>query len=250
MATTKRINTSSTATMALVFAAAFALSTPLAAVDEQSQRHSYQKGQAIDFLFLNQKPDTEQALKDYFGAVFPIVKEAGYTPLPGFRITQSPTQGNYHPAVLVIASWRSPESRAHAMRTIEERVPDFHQQRRDIWSSFDMTVYTMQEDVAFTVRSDKVYTLTAYWQEPGSRFAGFKREWLRKTRQAGGSIQLELEDGVSPFGYRYDPDYMVITEWERLTDFEQFTKENLAMDHEPIRHVNQFILDLVPRKKP
>jgi len=214
----------------------------------REQLFAYQKGQVVDFLFINQKPGTEQALKDYFGSVFPIVKDAGYSPLPGFRILQSPTQGNYHPDVLAIASWRSLESRARAMRSIEDQVPGFHQRRRDIWSSFDMTVYTMEQDVSFTVSTNKTYTLTAYWEKTGSRFDNFKQEWLRKTRQAGGQVQLELEEGTSPFGYRYQPDYLAITEWESRTAFEKFNKENLAMDHGPVQHVNQFILDLLPKK--
>ncbi len=229
----------------------FALAAAPATATGQSRDriYTYQKGQVVDFLFLNQKPGTEQALKEYFGTVFPIAKDAGYTPLPGFRIRQSPTQGNYHPDVLAIASWRSQESRNQAMRAIDNQVPNFHQRRSDIWSTFNMTVYTMQQDVSFAVSEDKLYTLTAYWQEPGSRFGKFKQKWLRETRQAGGQIQLELEDGTSPFGYRYDPDYMAITEWESPAAFKKFNQENLAMDHGSVQHVNQFILDLVPGKK-
>ena len=93
---------------------------------------NFEKGQAIDILFLEAKPETDQKLKDYFAAVFPIVKDAGYRPMPGLRIPQSPTQGNYHPSTLVMASWRDAASRAQAMTRIEEAVPDFHQRRRDI----------------------------------------------------------------------------------------------------------------------
>lgn len=211
--------------------------------------HTFKKGQAIDFLFLSQKPDTRELLQDYFAAVFPIVKEAGYQPMPGFRIPQSPTQGNYHPNQLVVAGWRDGTSRQAAMDAIEANVEGFHQWRRDIWSSFNMTVYEMQQDVTFTASSEKTYTLTAYWQEDDRAFGSFKRQWLEKTREAGGNVLVELENGMSPFGYHYNPDFMVLVEWATPEAFESFHQHNLAMDHASVRHVNQFVLDLVPAKK-
>lgn len=217
--------------------------------EPQEVVHSFKKGQAIDFLFLDQKPETRELLKEYFATVFPIALEAGYQPLPGFGISQSPTQGNYHPNHLALAAWKDTASRQAAMQAIEAQVPGFHQWRRDIWSSFNMTVYEMQNDVSFTVSSEKTYMLTAYWQEDDAAFGSFKQSWLKKAKQAGGHVLVELENGMSPFGYHYNPDYMVIVEWATPEASEKFHRQNLAMDHGSVQHVNQFILDLVPAKK-
>ena len=207
---------------------------------------NFEQGQAIDILFLEAKPETDEKLKEYFAAVFPIVKDAGYRPLPGLRIYQSPTQGNYHPGTLVMASWRDAASRAEAMERIEEAVPDFHQRRRDIWSSFAMTVYEMEEPVSFAVDSEGTYVLTAYWQKDDVErgFEAFKKDWSSRMHRAGGQLVLELEGGSSPFGYRYDPDHLTITRWQSAESFETFYRQNLAMDHQPVEHVNQFILEL------
>lgn len=221
----------------------------MAAADEPREvTFTFQKGQAVDFLFLTQKPETEKLLEDYFGAVFPIVKEAGYQPRPGFGISQSPTQGNHHPSRLVIASWRDSASRQRAMGSIESQVPDFHQRRRDIWSTFDMSVYEMEQDVSWTVSSEKTYVLTAYWQAEGGPFTTFKQQWLQGAKRSGGRLVVELEDGMSPFGYHYNPDYMAIVEWATPAAFEAFYETNLAMDHRSVQHVNQFILELPPAK--
>ena len=206
--------------------------------------YAYEKGQALDILFLASKPDTQDQLKDYFQAVFPIAQAAGYQPLPGFKLSQAPTQGNYHPSQLVLATWKDRASRAKAMVDIEAAVPDFHQRRREIWSSFAMTVYEIKEDTSFTAYSDRLYVLTAYWAKESGSFRSFKRAWRKKAQAKGGAVQLELEDGFSPFGYRHDPDYLTITEWESREAFDSFYADNLAMDHSAVEHVNQFILDL------
>ena len=58
----------------------------------------------------------------------------------------------------------------------------------------------------------------------------------------GGKTVVELMDGKSPFGYYYQPDYLVITEWKDKATFDAFYQANIKMKQEGVKHVNQFLL--------
>ncbi|MEM1182387.1 MAG: hypothetical protein AAGM22_28835 [Acidobacteriota bacterium] len=209
--------------------------------DDADVTLTVEKGEALDVLFLTTKPDTQEKLGDYFATVSPIVKKAGYTPKPGFAL--SATRGNYDPSRVVFASWRSPEDRAEAMAAIDANVENFHERRREIWSSFNMTVYTMENDVAVAMDADKTYVMTAYWRTDGDGFDAFTKSWRKSAGRAGGTVVLELEDGWSPFGYRYDPDYLAITEWKSDKAFETF-HAGLGIDTAAVSHVDEWVLDV------
>ncbi len=208
----------------------------------QSKTKSYvqKKGQVFDLLFINRKPDAKWKLQNYFKTVFPIAKKMGYHPLPGLAVAGSPTQGNYHPDAMVFGYWDSLNGREKFFQDIENTIPDFHQKRRDIWSTFGLTYYELKEDLSFQIDPDRYNITTAYWHNDKQSFKKFKQEWIQKSKTTGGKIEIEFVEGTSPFGYHYDPDYLVITSWENKAAFEKFYKENLKMNHSSVKHVNQF----------
>ena len=66
--------------------------------------------------------------------------------------------------------------------------------------------------------------------------------WKKALEETGGTIKLELTQGKSPTGYEYNPDYMVISQWESQKAFEAFQALNVSMDTDFLMHVNQFVL--------
>ena len=53
---------------------------------------------------------------------------------------------------------------------------------------------------------------------------------------------MELVNGKSPEGYVYNPDYMAIAQWETKEEFNAFQKENLKIDADFLKNINQFAL--------
>ncbi|MEM1123139.1 MAG: hypothetical protein AAGJ18_22040, partial [Bacteroidota bacterium] len=165
-----------------------------------------------------------------------------YQPLPGFAIGEM-TQGNHQPAIFALGKWASLAKREQFLVDIEEKVVDFHEQRRALWSTFDLTYFEMPADVSFQIDRNKVNVVTAYWQDEETDFKQFKKAFTKKAKKAGGTALVELTNGISPFGYYYQPDYLVITEWDNRAKFDAFHRENTKMDHEGVKHVNQFLLN-------
>lgn len=203
---------------------------------------SYKKGQVLDIIFLNTKKDTEAALDNYFKTAFPVATKYGYTGQGGLGLTENPTQGNYHPEVMVFGVWTSLKQRKDFLVNIESEMPEFHQERRKIWSSFNLTYWEMKDDLSFTVNSEKFNVATLYWQKDEKSFNQFKAAWNNRAKKSGGKEILTLTNGDSPFGYHFDPDYLVITEWDSKAAFEKFHKESLKLNHDAVKHVNQFII--------
>ncbi len=213
-------------------------------VQAQDQVKSYvlQKGQVFDIICLRTNEDVKEDLDEYFKRFFPVAQEMGYVPLKGLKVTESPTQGNYWPTVLALGTWKDIDGRTQFLERMTKEEPDFHTMRRKIWNSFYLTYWQVQEDQSFNIDPSKFNVVTAYWQKDERAFRKFKSAWRETFQESGGEYILELTDGSSPFGYHYDPDYLVITTWEDREAFERFTQENLELDHGGVEHVNQFVV--------
>lgn len=212
----------------------------------QAQKKTYafdfKKGEVFDILLITNKPNNEPLFDKYKKTAFPVAMGLSYQPLPGFAIAEL-TQGNHQPEVMGLGKWSSLEKREQFLVDIEEKVLDFHQQRRALWSNFELTYFEMPQDVSFEINRNKVNVVTAYWQKDGADFAKFKKAFAKKTKKAGGATLIELTNGTSPFGYYYQPDYLVITEWDDRAEFDAFYQENIKMDRAAIQHVHQFLLN-------
>lgn len=205
----------------------------------QAQTINLKKGEVLDILVLSSKPDTDKLFDVFKQTAFPVAFSMSYQPLPSFRVTNY-TQGNHQPESFIFAKWDSKEIREKFIVEIEKKVPDFHKQRQGIFSYFGLTYYTMQKNTSFEVNPEKYNVVTAYWQNEKISFDNFKYDWLQKSNASGGKIIIELTHGKSPFGYYYQPDYLVITQWNSKEAFEAFYKKDLKMNHKGIKHVNQF----------
>lgn len=228
-----------------VFTAVYAVATLMvsSATFAAEKTYTLEAGQVIDFLFLTRRPNSEEALKAYARDAIAEARALDYKGLGGFSLTRRPTQGNYFPESLIMGAWPGDfKDRADALDSLLEAVPDLYQRRLDIWSRFDMTNYELKEDKSFTVDTDKIQILTAYWLKDEEGFERFKAKFLSTAWSTGADIKLELTDGRSPFGYEYVPHYTVLAEWDTQAEFDRFLEANLAMDHSSVRHVNQFYL--------
>ncbi|WP_108803288.1 hypothetical protein [Aquimarina sp. Aq107] len=204
--------------------------------------YNFKKGEILDILLLTTKPGTKKDFEKYKKTIFPVGIEKTYKPLPGFGISET-TQGNIQPSNFIFGKWKDLKNREEFIAQIEGIVPDFHVQRRNIWSLFNLTYYEMPQDISFKIDKNKYNVATSYWKKETTSFKKFKELWLQKSSANGGKKIIELTNGKSVVGYYHNPDLLVITQWESKAAFDSFYKENLKMNHKGILHVNQFVLN-------
>ncbi len=211
----------------------------------QSNIVSYdlKKGEAFDFLFLTTKKGSAETFKEYRQKAFPVAAEMSYSQLPGFKITQV-VQGEYEPKGMVLGKWKSIALREQFLDEIEGRVPNFHEMRKKIWPLFSMTYYEVPKDLSFQLDMDKIVVATACWKKENtpSEFKNSLQQWKSAVKATNGIIKIEFTNGKSPRGYVYNPDHMIIAEWDSQADFEAFQKKNINMDSSFLKNLNQFVL--------
>lgn len=207
----------------------------------QAKTLSFKKGEVLDILLFTGKPNFSKLFPRYKETAFAFALKTGYQPQPVLSIAET-TQGGLQPGSFVFGKWTDLASRKKFLNEITTEVPDFHAQRRAMWSSFYLAYYEMKEDTSFEINPEKVIVATAYWKDGSGSFSGFKKEWLKKVKNQGGKLLLELNDAMSSVGYMYKPDYMVLTEWNDSTSFDAFNKATMEMGEKGIQNVNQFII--------
>ncbi len=203
---------------------------------------SLKKGQVFDLLLLNTRTGVEEKRKAYFDEVFPMATAGGYNYIPGYKVTETPTQGNYYPDFLALASWNSHADMTQTMKKIKDGVADFDQRRREIWSTFNITHFTMTEDIIFTTDPGKCQVVTMYWRKSDKSFNAFKKSWLEEAKKKGADVKFVLTGGESPMQYYHNPDVVFLTEWDDKNTFDQFLATYSEMDHSGILKVNEFIV--------
>ncbi|OEK05802.1 hypothetical protein BFP71_06695 [Roseivirga misakiensis] len=208
----------------------------------QERTYDLKKGEAFDIILFNQVPESGEILNKYFASAVSEAQAFGYVPQKGFKVDEVPFQGNYWPKTIIIGKWKNYLKRVNFTTEITDKVPDFHEMRRQIWSTFSLTYWEVKEDRTVKMDLGKYNVMTAYWADKGSAFKKFNDQWLKTAKASGGNVVLELSGGTSPFGYNYNPDYLTITSWENKEAFEAFRRKNLAMSHEGVKHVNQFAI--------
>lgn len=206
-----------------------------------TKKWDFKKGEVLDILLFKGKPELPQLFPKYKETAFAFALEKGYQPQPFLAVTET-TQGGYQPDTFVIAKWTNLAGRKAFTNEILDKVPDFHQQRRAMWSSFYLAYYEVKKDISFEANPDKILVATSYWKDDSSAFMSFKKEWLKKAKNNGGKVLLELNGATSPVGYMYKPDFIILTEWNDRAAFDTFAAENLKMGEKGIENVNQFII--------
>lgn len=207
----------------------------------QSRTLTFKKGEVLDILLFTGKPDFSKLFPRYKETAFTFALKTGYQPQPILTITET-TLGGIQPGSFVFGKWTNLASRKKFLNEITTKVPDFHEQRRAMWSSFYLAFYEMDKDVSFDINPEKVIVATAYWKDDSGSFMNFKKEWLNKVQSNGGNVVLELNDAMSSVGYMYKPDYMVLTTWNDRAAFDAFANASMKMGEKGIENVNQFII--------
>lgn len=197
------------------------------------------KGQVLDFLNAIRKPDTDDAMNEYFGKVFPPAQNYGFKLDATFVTIAPPTQGNYHAQFFGVSSWVNEEGRTkwddHKMEY------DYKQARREIWSVFNLAFYKdLKEDIEFTVSDDKLYVITSYWIDNMKSFQKAKNKTTHNMVAKGGKEILSIGKGESPLGYHYEPDVITITEWETQEAFDAYlANNNISTKENGVKNVQQ-----------
>lgn len=208
--------------------------------DPQKQTVTINKGQVLDVLSAIRKPDTDEALNNYFSNVFPSAQQNGFKIDAQFIPIAPPTQGNYHPDFFSLMSWPDSESQDKFRQAAKKLDYKYHDARKEIWSVFNLTSYEqLEENIEFTVTEGKVYVITAYWVDDMESFRKAKEKGSSKLEKAGGSLKLVLGKGHSPMGYVYEPNVISITEWENEEAFDKFI-QNSKSGNEGVTNINQW----------
>lgn len=208
--------------------------------------YALKKGQVFDVLLRTNNDQASQATKDRFDrGVIPRVLKLGYQAMPsGLYFESVAIQGNYSPHHMVVGGWKNLKAREHAMQMLISEIPDFHQIRRDLWTTLFASYFEVNEDINFSIMEGKFYVVTAYRHKKKSAYKKFRKEWTNTITTSKGSIILTLENGKSPFtGHFYEPHHFTITKWDNRDRFEEFLSKNRHMDHSSIQYVNQFVLN-------
>ena len=200
--------------------------------------YSFKKGETLDVFFFLEKEDiNKDSLFDVYRKVlFPIAMEYSFQPNKGFGIKET-LRGGYQPSFMGFGKWENLKKRREFIREIVKHVPAFHDMRREIWSSFDLTYYELREELNFSVDKTKYTVATAYW---GKVCEPFIDQWKALCASHGGKLIIQLEEGESPSGYYYNPDYFLISEWPNSTTFEEFSKQVEKINSSCILNINEF----------
>lgn len=211
--------------------------------NSKSKTITIKKGQRVDLLTGIRKPGTDEILNNYFGQIFPIASKYGFKVDGTFLTVAPPTKGNFHSSFLSVMSWTDPNGPDKFRNEAKKLSYDYVAERRNIWSVFNLTEYSeIEKDIEFTVSSDKVYVITAYWLEDADAFRAAKKEAGPKMQAAGGKKTVLFGKGKSPNGYLYEPDVISITEWETKESFEKYHKStDPKVNDAGVRNVNQWI---------
>lgn len=203
--------------------------------------YGFKKGEVMDILLLKNGADVATLFPKYKETAFPVATKFSFQPVPGFSISEI-LQGGVQPEAMIFGKWNSRDKREAFLKAIVPAVPDFHGQRRAIWSYFTLTYYEMMADTNFSIDRSKYNVVTSYWGE-GSSFTNYLDTFKKAVKQAGGKDIITLENGYSPVGYAYNPDYLTITQWESKEAFDAFYKVYQAMEETRITNVHQFSLN-------
>ena len=205
--------------------------------------YSLKKGEVLDLIFMTMESGSEKDLKNYLNQAVSVAQKYSYQTLPGLKISDY-TAGNLNADLLVIGKWKTLERRKTFSNEILNHVPDFHEQRRKIWSHFGLTYYELTKDLDFTIDKSQYNVTTSYWVENTKSFKRALGQWTEKVVESGGQIRLTLAGGKSPFGYHYQPDFIIITAWKDEESFNNFRNKHRNMLNSKLNHINQFVHDL------
>ncbi|TMM57135.1 hypothetical protein FEE95_11630 [Maribacter algarum] len=213
----------------------------ITAAQEKTKSFEFKKGEVLDIILLNQVENSSELFKRYKETAFPVAFEYSYQPQPGFGISKL-TLGTNKAQAFLFGKWSSLKKRVGFLENISKRLPDFHQQRRDLFPYFGLTYYEMKQDLQFSVDTSKFNVATALWSNSNKKDRTFFKKWVDAVKKSGGTIILTLENGTSPLGYYYNADILCIVEWQNENAFQTFTEKHPLSFYQSLRNVHQFVI--------
>ncbi|MFS4491707.1 hypothetical protein [Maribacter sp. 2308TA10-17] len=217
------------------------LTFSVSTAQEKIKSYDFKKGEVLDIILLNQAENPGELFERYKKTAFPVAFEYGYQPQPGFGISKL-TLGTNKAQAFLIGKWENLEKREGFLANIAKRVPDFHQQRRDLFPYFGLTYYPMLADLKFSVDTSKYNVATALWNKPSKKDVSFFKKWKSEVEKSGGKVIITLKNGKSPLGYYYNADVLCIVEWQNENAFNTFTEKHPLAFYEALRNVHQFVI--------
>lgn len=184
---------------------------------------SFEQGQVMDIFFLRGMPDInrDSLFANYREKLSSVAKEYSYEMLQYYRI-KSTLQGGSQPTLMILARWDDLQKRFQFMDDIIKLQPRFHEMRRELYSRFDLTIYEVDQDITFSLKSDRYNVATAIWHDCNESIIN---EWTESIEQIGAEVLLDLTEGMSPMGYRYNPDLFILSEWSSEASYKRYAKE-------------------------
>jgi len=203
---------------------------------------SFKKGEVLDILFLSTIDNPKQLFDRYKKTALPVAFEYSYKPQPGFK-TSNLILGNNLPSNFIFGKWDSKEKREGFLENITKKVPDFHQQRRDLFPIFQLTYYELDKDTEFSINTAKYNVVTSFWNSNSKASTEFLKQWKNDLAATGGNLIIKLKQGTSPVGYYYNPDVLIIAEWNSKEDFNQFLKKYPLKSYNQFKNIQQFVIE-------
>lgn len=208
---------------------------------EKIKSFDFKKGEVLDIILLSQTENSNELFEQYKKTAFPVAFEYGYQPQLGFGISKL-TLGTNKAQAFLFGKWENLEKREGFLTNIAKRMPDFHQQRRDLFPYFGLTYYSMLADLKFSVDTSKYNVATALWSKPSKKDASFFNKWKAAITKSGGKVIVTLENGKSPLGYYYNADVLCIVEWKNEAAFKAFAEKHPLAYYEALHNVHQFVI--------
>lgn len=207
----------------------------------KAKSFDFKKGEVLDVLLISTFPNVGTLFEKYKKTAFPVAFKYTYQPQPGFAIKKL-VLGNHLPVSLVIGKWKSKKKREGFLDNIVSEVPDFHEQRKALFSYFELTYYEMPKDISFSVNSDRYNVASALWGKDKASLTKFYNQWENKIKKHGGKLIIKLTNGKSPMGYYYNADVFCIIEWNSKEAFDVFIKKHPLSSYKALKNVHQFVI--------
>ncbi len=202
----------------------------------------FKKGEVLDVLLVTGTKNNYKKLFDrYKKTAFPVASKFTYQPQSGFR-TKKLIMGSHLPVNFIFGKWSDIKKRKEFLRVIENEVPDFHRQRKELFTYFGLAYFEVENNVDFSIYKNKFNVVTSFWKKKKDK-TDFYKVWENSVKKNGGKVILKLENGESPTGYYYRPDIISIVEWETYEQFDSFSKKYPLSSYARLSNVHQFQID-------
>ena len=202
----------------------------------------FEPGEVLDVLLVNRAPNVDELYTRYRETAFPVAFNYSFEVM-SVMSSKEILLGTPNINTFIFGKWDSVERRESFLADIVGHVPDFHEQRGDVFSYFALTYYEIQEPLSFSVDRSKHIVATSFWNEDDDSRGEFEEQWNNEIVAHGGKVVLRLENGISPTGYYYNPDAFYIIEWENKLQYLEFASKFPMPAYEVLDNVHQFSIN-------